>query len=289
MASIHPDILTYIKKALSIKVLNSEPVSGGSINRAYHLQTGDKKYFIKINSKTQFPGMFEDEAEGLKLIAKTETIAVSKVLLIGSVGNDSFLLMEWINASRPSPRSSEILGRQLAQMHRHSSDFFGLDGDNYMGSLRQSNQKHNTWSGFFINERLLPMVKMAVEKGLLSTKDVADFEILYKNLPGLFTEEKPSLIHGDLWGGNYLISDAGIPYLIDPAVSYGNREFDIAMTTLFGGFDAAFYSAYQDEFPLNKNWEHRIDLWNLYPLLVHLNLFGLGYLGQVRDCLRKYI
>ena len=135
----------------------------------------------------------------------------------------------------------------------------------------------------------MPMVKLAADNKSLNQKDQKNFEQLYKNLPGLFNEEKPSLIHGDLWSGNYLIDENEQPYLIDPAVSYGHREFDMAMTTLFGGFFDEFYAAYDADFPLEKNWRQRVDLWNLYPLLLHLNLFGAAYLGQVRDCLGQYI
>jgi protein-ribulosamine 3-kinase len=158
-----------------------------------------------------------------------------------------------------------------------------------MGSLPQSNKKHESWADFFIAERLMPMVKMAIGKRLLDNADAAKFDKLYKNLPGIFDEEAPSLIHGDLWGGNYLVDIDENPYLIDPALTYGHREFDIAMTTLFGGFSNEFYGAYRESFPLAKGWEGRIDLWNLYPLLVHLNLFGMWYLGQVRGCLGRYV
>jgi len=181
------------------------------------------------------------------------------------------------------------LGLQLAQMHRNNAPDFGFEKDNYMGSLPQSNRKHTTWKSFFIGERLKPMVKLAFDASFIGQKLVSDFEKLYEKLGDFFEEEKPSLIHGDLWGGNYLISSEGKPYLIDPAVSYGFREFDLAMTHLFGGFSADFYQAYEEEFPLQANWQKRIDLWNLYPLLLHLNLFGTGYLGQVKNGLKKFI
>jgi fructosamine-3-kinase len=174
-------------------------------------------------------------------------------------------------------------------MHNNSAAYFGFEGNNYMGSLTQSNKKHDTWSSFFVEERLQPMVKIAFDKRLLNKVDVQNFDRLYSKLHKLFKEEPSSLIHGDLWGGNYLISTDEKPYLIDPAVSYGNREFDIAMTTLFGGFSESFYAAYNESFPLNKGWNERIELWNLYPLLLHLNLFGAGYLEQVREGVEAYI
>lgn len=286
---ISKEILSKTEQILGAKVISCLPVSGGSINQTYRLQTSKRDYFIKINNGKEFPGMFEAEAAGLKLISDTGAIAVPMVIATCEAGDESFLLMEWVDTRRPTAKASEQLGRALAEMHRHSAAFFGLDGDNYMGSLRQSNRQHQTWTEFFINERLQPMAKMAVDAGWLNRVDLGHFEALYSVLPGLFDEEPPALIHGDLWGGNYLIGEDETPYLIDPAVSFGHREFDIAMTTLFGGFSREFYAAYHEAFPLAPGWDDRTDLWNLYPLLVHLNLFGGGYLGQVRDALQRYL
>jgi len=281
-------LLQTIEQKLQVRITGIKPVSGGSINQAYCLLAKNEEYFIKINSKSKFPGMFDAEAAGLNAMARAG-VNVPQVILNGSIADESFLLLEWIEPRRPTAGAPALLGRNLAQMHRSTGDYFGLDHNNYMGSLRQSNTKHQSWSQFFIAERLQPMVKMAADKKLMNLSDIAPFEILYKNLPDLFDEETSSLLHGDLWGGNYLVSADETPYLIDPAISYGHREFDLAMTTLFGRFSNEFYDAYQEAFPLAKDWRQRIDLWNLYPLLVHLNLFGMGYLAQVRDCLKRYV
>ncbi|MDV6216604.1 fructosamine kinase family protein [Mucilaginibacter sp. L3T2-6] len=289
VAMLNSILANYIKRRLNSDITDVKPVSGGSINRTYLIETLDHKYFIKLNNKTRYPEMFEAEARGLNLIAQTNTIKTPEIILQDSVGDESFFLLEWIKTRRPTAKASAKLGEQLAAMHRNFADKFGLDTDNYMGSLHQSNKKHNTWAEFFSEQRLQPMVKMAIDKGLLTTNDLVAFEHLYKKLPGLFDEELPTLIHGDLWGGNYIIDLDEQPYLIDPAVSYGNREFDLAMTTLFGGFSNEFYVAYNEAYPLIKGWQQRMDLWNLYPLLVHLNLFGAGYAGQVRDCLLQYV
>jgi protein-ribulosamine 3-kinase len=286
--NISPQILRQIEQKLAAQVTGVKAVSGGSVNQAYCIVTKNKKYFIKINSKSKHPGMFEAEAEGLSIMARAGA-NVPGVILNDNIADESFLLLGWIETGRHTAKASAILGQSLAQMHRWTSDYFGLDHNNYMGSLPQSNTKHRSWSAFFVAERLQPMVNMAVDKELLDVNDMASFEILYKNLPGLFDEEAPALLHGDLWGGNYLVSADETPYLIDPAISYGHREFDLAMTTLFGGFSNEFYDAYQEAFPLAKGWKQRVDLWNLYPLLVHLNLFGMGYLRQVRGCLRQYL
>lgn len=284
-----PSVITALELKLGESIINSSPVSGGSINRVYCLQTKQSRYLLKANSKTRFPNMYACEAAGLAAIAATKTIATPAVLFFDDWDAESFLALEWIDTHRPAAISFEKLGQQLAAMHRHTADAFGLNTDNYMGSLNQSNKKHSAWRDFYIAERLIPMVKIAADKHLLSNQDQQLFEKLYHQLLGLFNEERPSLIHGDLWSGNYLIGQNDTPYLIDPAVSYGHREFDIAMTTLFGGFDREFYRSYHENFPLAEGWEQRLDLWNLYPLLLHLNLFGSGYLIQVRQCLKRYL
>ncbi|MEX8547255.1 MAG: fructosamine kinase family protein [Mucilaginibacter sp.] len=264
-------------------------VTGGSINEVYRLQSAAGFFILKLNSAQQFPKMFELEAEGLEAIRKTKTVAVPEVIATGHFAYQSYLLLEYIETGTKTPAAMQLLGSQLAQMHQNTAEGFGFENDNYMGSLPQSNKKHSSWQSFFIEERLKPMVKLAFDASFIDQKLVSDFENLYQKLGGFFEEEKPALIHGDLWGSNYLIGSEGKPYLIDPAVSYGFREFDLAMTHLFGGFSTDFYKAYQEKFPLQKGWQQRVDLWNLYPLLLHLNLFGTGYLGQVRSAVRKFI
>lgn len=270
-------------------IIVAQAVSGGSINEVFRLQTEAGNYVLKVNDAGKFPNMFALEAEGLAAIRKTKTIAVPYVIGIGNAANQSFLLLEYIETGRKTTASMQQLGLQLAQMHQNSASNFGFEKDNYMGSLPQSNRKHDTWKSFFVEERLKLMVKLAFDASFIDPKLVSDFEKLYQKLGEFFEEEKPALIHGDLWSGNYLIGSNGKPYLIDPAVSYGFREFDLAMTQLFGGFSAAFYQAYEEEFPLQKGWQQRVDLWNLYPLLLHLNLFGTGYLGKVKVALNRFI
>ena len=283
------NILRDIELKLNLNITDTHAVNGGSINKVYCLHTTQGKLLLKVNDRYQFPGMFKREQKGLQAIAHTKTIAVPHVILQADIDTDSYLLLAWIDTTPPTKQTSLLLGEQLAAMHRHTAPKFGFDTDNYMGSLSQSNKQYYNWSDFFIMERLQPMVKMAIQKGELSAKDEERFEKLYEKLPGLFNEEQPALIHGDLWGGNYLTGSNGTPYLIDPAVSYGNREFDIAMTTLFGGFDTDFYEAYQAAYPLLPGWQQRISLWNLYPLLVHVNLFGGSYAAQVRHSLDQFI
>jgi fructosamine-3-kinase len=157
-----------------------------------------------------------------------------------------------------------------------------------MGSLPQSNEESDSWSSFFIKRRLQPQVQPAQNAGLLDSKSVKAFELLYKNLQDLLPEQEPALLHGDLWSGNLITNSDGGPCLIDPAVYYGNREVDLAMTRLFGGFSQEFYDAYHEAFPLPPNDFDRVDLYNLYPLLVHLNLFGSSYLPGIKATLRRF-
>ncbi|WP_423148169.1 fructosamine kinase family protein [Rubrolithibacter danxiaensis] len=270
-------------------VLPVSSVSGGSINSCYKLKAGERSFFLKVNSSLKYPRMFLAEAEGLRQLRKTQTIAVPDVVGVGFAGQEQFLILNWIEEGNNSMESQQQLGFQLADLHKNKGKQFGLDHDNYMGSLTQTNKFHTSWTEFFISQRLEPQLKIGVEKGLINNQIVKKFYLLFKKLNNLYPAEEPSLVHGDLWSGNYLISLAGKPVVIDPAVAYAHREADIAMTRLFGGFSPAFYAAYNENNPLEKNWEERISLWNLYPLLVHVNLFGGGYIAQVKSCLQHYL
>lgn len=283
------NVIQVIEIKLGKSIINVTPLSGGSINQVYRLQTAHESFVLKVNNRFDFPGMFKLEADGLETIRDTQTIGVPVILLQGETDEDSYLVLQWVDTGDRTTKSSQTLGEQLAQMHMHTAINFGFKTDNYMGSLTQSNRQHDSWSSFFIEERLKPMVQIALKKGGLANQDALLFEKLYQIIPGTFTEEPPALVHGDLWNGNYLIGAGGKPYLIDPAVSYSNREFDIAMTTLFGGFNKTFYDAYQVNYPLQADWQRRLKLWNLYPLLVHVNLFGGGYTHQVRQCLTYFV
>ena len=173
-------------------------------------------------------------------------------------------------------------------MHQHSSEFFGWDTNNYIGSLPQRNTKDQSWVMFYIEQRLSPQFDMARTQGLLSEGEIPSVDKMKKVLGEILSDVKPSLLHGDLWGGNYLISAKGIPYLIDPAVYYGHSEVDIAMSQLFGGFSSAFYDSYERVMPLDKLSEDRIKIYQLYYLLVHLNLFGRSYFSSVNAILKSY-
>jgi len=265
------------------------PVSGGSINDAYCLGTSIGKFFLKVNTADRFPSLFEAEADGLERSRKTGAVRVPEVIGYGEEGDETFLLMEHIAEGERNTAFWERFGRSLARLHGHSQDRYGLDRDNYIGTLKQVNTPDPNWASFFIHHRLEPQLKLARDKKRVDGGTALRFERLFGKLEALFPKEAPALLHGDLWSGNFLCDADGRPVLIDPAVYYGHREMDVAMTKLFGGFDAAFYTAYMDERPLEQGWKERVDLCNLYPLLVHVNLFGGSYLAQVEGVLKRFV
>jgi fructosamine-3-kinase len=264
-------------------------VGGGDINDAFRLVTSEGDFFVKKNAASRFPEMFNKEARGLKLLGQAGEVKVPEVLDFGEDGDESFLILNFIRSGSKPSSFWEIFGTQLANLHRHSAEYFGLDHDNYIGSLYQSNRKHKSWEEFFIHERLEMQVKLARDSGLIDKRIITAFEKFYHSINEIFPEEPPALIHGDLWGGNYMVDEEGSPVIIDPAVYYGNREMDLGMSKLFGGFDTRFYDVYNQQFPLEKGWDERIDFCNLYPLMVHVNLFGQSYLGSVNSILRRFL
>ncbi len=269
-------------------VHSSNPLTGGSINDVYCVETIDGDFCLKINEAAKYPGMFEKEAMGLSILQEANEIRVPKVITTGNAGTYSYILMEYIDGSYRMPDFMRDFGYSLASLHRHYGESFGLDHDNYMGSLEQVNKMHDSWIVFFTEERLERQFRKARSAGYFSSGETSNFYRLYKQLDNICPHEKPSLIHGDLWDGNFIVSDEGKACLIDPAVYYGHREVDIAMSMLFGGFDDDFYDAYNESFPMEKGWRKRVEVYNLYPLLIHLNLFGPGYLGAIQTIIRKF-
>ena len=276
------------KTGTPVNILNQRSVSGGSINNAYRLETNAGLFFVKVNSASRYPQMFEKEARGLQLLSQADEIPVPEVVGHSESGNNAFLVLKYIDSERESPDFWEDFGQRLARLHQHHDTHFGLDHDNYIGSLYQSNRKHKTWTEFFIQERLEPLAKMAYNDHLLESKDIKSLEHFEKSIAQIFPAEPPALIHGDLWSGNFMINEEGKAVIIDPAVYYGHREMDLGMSQLFGGFHSRFYEAYHQAYPLEPGWQQRMDFCNLYPLLVHVNLFGSGYTGSFRSILRSF-
>ncbi len=282
------DLKIYLSKILNESITGVSKVHGGDISKAYRIDTPNNPYFIKYNENPNALKMFQAETYGLQLISETNTIKTPKVLACDTFEGAAFLLMAFIESKLPTPADFKNLGQQLALLHTCTSKHFGLKQDNFIGRLHQNNKPNTNWGDFYTKERLLSQLKLAEQKQLLSKNEYPSAQKIENILIPLFTDIKPALLHGDLWSGNYLISNDGSPYLIDPAVYYGHNEVDIAMTKLFGGFDSSFYDAYNAHFKNDKNTLARIEIYQLYYLLVHLNLFGRSYYGSVNSILKKY-
>ncbi len=264
------------------------PVGGGSINDCFRIDSTAGRFFVKVNTADRHPGLYEAEADGLRRLMETGAIRVPRVIAHGEEQDEAYLLLEWVEQGLMDEAYWTFFGRQLAELHRSTDEQFGLDRDNYIGSLKQVNDRRDSWSAFLIDCRLEPLVRMARDRGRLDAADAFRFERLFMKLHAAFPSEPPALLHGDLWSGNRLCATNGEPVLVDPAVYYGHREMDLGMATLFGGFEAGFFKSYHDHWPLEPGWQERAPLTHLYPLLVHAVLFGGGYPGQVRTVLKRY-
>ena len=271
-----------------IKVNSYRNMPGGCINAVYRMETTAGPFLIKTNNAQKFPDMFAAEALGLQLLKANCNLKIPEVVLSGENDNTSFLILEFIASGKRIKNFFEDFGNKLALLHKTTSEFYGLDIDNYIGSLNQFNKKSSSVS-FFISQRLMPQIELGIKNNRIDRNTINDFEKLFQKVNQLLPDEPPALIHGDLWSGNFMTDENGMACIFDPAVSYSYREFDIAMSKLFGGFDTSFYEGYNEVFPLQKDWEKRIDLFNLYPLLVHVNLFGGSYISQCRYILKQYV
>lgn len=270
-----------------LSITNYTSVHGGDINEAYCLFENEKKYFLKVNDANQYPHMFEKERNGLNALSKHCNLMVPQAIKCGVVEEQQYLLLKWIERGTPQKDFWEKFGEGLAAMHHQQQLFFGWEEDNYIGSLAQRNDKRDSWSSFYAECRILPLAVQLFNSNAFSRQDVAEAEKLCKKLHELFPPESPALLHGDLWSGNFMVASHGYAAIFDPAVYYGHREMDIGMTKLFGGFDERFYDAYNETYPLEKNWMERLRLTQLYPILVHAILFGGHYVDKAR-CIIKY-
>ena len=285
-AEIEKKLSGFLSTDVTINSLS--PVGGGSINDTYKVNTNEGDFFVKKNSASLYPQMFEKEALGLKILREAKSIDLPEVIDFGESNNDSYLILKFINSGGKSSSFWDDFGRQLANLHKNSDSHFGLNHDNYIGSLHQHNNKHDSWSDFFREERLERQVKLARNNGAIDKVTVAAFDRFYARIDSIFPKEPPALLHGDLWGGNFMVGEKGDPLIIDPAVYYGHREMDLGMSQLFGGFDRQFYNSYDKNYPLENGWEERLSYCNLYPLMVHVNLFGGGYLQSVKSTIMKF-
>lgn len=286
-------ITEQVSQAAGVYLDSRQPQSagGGCINAAFVIpgeQQGEQRHFFLKLNHAQNLGMFEAEAAGLQALADSHSLRVPIPLCAGVAGRDAYLLMEYIPLSGRG--DAILLGEKLAAMHRSQAPRFGWQQDNTIGSTPQYNNWRDDWADFWAEQRLRPQLALAARNGAGRPLLTAG-EALCDSLPAFFSDYKPipSLLHGDLWSGNYAYDDAGQPVIFDPAVYFGDRETDLAMSELFGGFPTEFYAAYNAAWPLDSGYATRKTLYNLYHILNHFNLFGGGYQSQARGMVDRLL
>lgn len=271
-----------IEKLLRVTIKSFQTAGGGCIGDSYAAEdTNGIKYFVKSYRKT---GIVAAELVGLSELTKTGVIKVPTVI----ASSETVLVLEYIESSTPNRSFYENFGHELAEMHKTVNSSFGFTQNTYLGTYLQDNRRLASWSEFYIEQRLAPQFELALKKGTLKSKKVDSFlreAVSYISDGNI----KPSLIHGDLWSGNFMVGSNGEPVIFDPAVSYSHWELELAMTKLFGGFKESFYHAYHEVNRKTEGYAIREDIYTLYHLLNHLNLFGTSYLSQVSHIIDKYI
>lgn len=288
--SLPKKLQEYLEDNFKSKIIRLVPVGGGSISHSsvFLLESGEK-YFLKWNTDAP-TGFFSAEIRGLKELRKTNVIKIPEVIDCGegNSGVSPFIVLEVLTPGNKSTQSEKELGNKLAELHRVTSEYFGFEDDNFIGSLVQKNDNSSNWGEFFFNNRILPQVELGQASGWFGYPFQQALEKSAEKIISILNEceEAPTLLHGDLWNGNVFWSDQG-PALIDPAIYYGNREADIAMTEMFGGFSSAFYNSYNEAFPLPAEYQTRKKILNLYHQMTHSNLFGGHYVQEVFNCLSK--
>ncbi len=264
-------------------------MGGGCINSAYRIEGRGQVYFVKLN-RAELLDMFIAEAEGLAELNKPGVIRVPKPVCYGTSSDQAFIVMEHLPFGGGRRDAMQVFGRQLAELHRFTADQFGWQRDNTIGATHQPNDRHDDWISFWQQARLGYQLKLAARQGG-SHRMLDKGQQLLARVADFFTDyqPEPSLLHGDLWSGNYSILSTGEPVIFDPAVYYGDREADIAMTELFGGFGGDFYAAYNEAWPLDSGYNHRKTFYNLYHILNHFVMFGGGYGSQAEGMMDRLL
>jgi fructosamine-3-kinase len=284
-------IVDCIQKAINerFELLSVNEVAGGNINKVYCLVGSGSKFFVKIN-KADLYAMFETEALGLIALSDTQTLRIPEVITYGVVENYAFLVLEYIELYSLKSSSSQELGKQLAELHQQKQADFGWPQDNFIGHNNQDNTQSGDWVSFWQERRLATQLELARRNGYLGEIQSLGQELI-SQVPYFFENYQPqaSLLHGDLWSGNAAAIKSGQAIIYDPACYFGDRETDIAMTELFGGFSAEFYKAYESVWPLDSGYSQRKTLYNLYHILNHLNLFGRSYLAQAEAMMQELL
>lgn len=274
------------QKGEPITLFRITPVGGGSINSAYHLETDRGSFFVKTTPKAP-PSFYQKEALGLRLLQQAKA-QVPQVVAV----TDEALIMEWIPRGSWTAHRMRVLGRQLAQVHQYRGKMYGLEEDNYIGILPQPNRPSTNWVAFYRDHRLGAQFEQGLQKKRIAPRSARAkglYRLMERLEQWLPADPPPSLLHGDLWSGNVYPSSNGANYLIDPAVYYGHREVDVAFSQYFGGFSKEFYEGYTEVYPLDPDFEERKPLYQLYYILVHLNLFGEAYGRDVDLILKRYV
>jgi len=284
---MNKDLFSYLNELLGVEWPGVRRLSGGDVSQLYVLTTTDVIHVLKVQEGANAHELLTSEKEGLDFIKSTNTILTPEVRMLDQHDDFSFLLLEYIDARRPESGDFILFGRQLAAYHNYSCDHFGWPRDNFIGSLQQSNEKHDTWSEFYLHERIIPQLRMAADDGRLSPAEIPSAEKWEILLDHLLPDVSPSPLHGDLWSGNFLIRKDGSPVLIDPSIYKGHSEIDLAMSRLFGGFGPAFYESYRAVRKPDPGEVERVEIYQLYYLLVHLNMFGNSYKQAVMRILKK--
>ncbi len=284
-------IIKLLENKLKQKITDITPLSGGCISSAYKLKLNNTQEFFLKHNPSVSDKMFVAEAHGLQELNKSGAIRVPEVIMY----DDDFILLEFMQQGNKSKNFFREFGKSFALMHKHISETYGFDEDNFIGSNEQinipvSSEKEN-WSLFYFNKRILFQLELAEKLGYATSELKKGIGKLEENIEEIIgtKDEVPSLLHGDLWGGNYMVDERGNACLIDPAVYYGHREADLGMTKLFGGFSSEFYEAYNETFPLQDGYEYRENIYKLYHVLNHLNLFGGGYYSQAISLIHFYV
>jgi fructosamine-3-kinase len=268
---------------------NCRSVSGGSIHSAFEIAGAGQRYFIKCNETAALP-MFQAEADGLAALHATASIRVPQVVACGVTQSYAYLVLEYLELRGLDRSAGSALGHALAKMHGNTGAGFGWERDNFIGTTPQINTAYENWPRFFAERRLRPQLALAATRGMdqsllklgtALTEKIGAFYVCY--------QPQSSLLHGDLWSGNAATLTDGLPVIYDPAVYRGDREADVAMAELFGGFPESFYAAYREAWPLDPGYESRKTLYNLYHVLNHFNLFGSSYLGQAKRMIERLV
>jgi fructosamine-3-kinase len=274
---------------IAFSIDDVKEVGGGCINSAFVIGNDQHRYFVKTNTPSKL-ALFVSEADGLEELARANAIRTPRPICWGDTGNRCFLVMEYLHFGRSSTDAQKLLGRQLARLHQVTKAQYGWESDNFIGSTPQPNRWHTDWIEFFVSNRLGYQLKLAADHGI-QVALLSKGERLVSRLDGFFKgyQPKPCLLHGDLWSGNYGMDADGQPVVFDPAIYYGDRETDLAMTELFGGFSSEFYDAYQEQWPLDPGYAIRKSLYQLYHVLNHANLFGGGYFSQAENMIEQLL